>query len=314
MRIFKNYTNKKVLISGRFIEEYLYQTESLGYGEFEDSAKKNFYDSTTGQLIERKSTYDPSEGVRATIKRFRRLVDSNDNRYLKKTTTARRTYFPSVFFTLTYRDNITDLRLAKYDFNLFSKRLNRFFTLTGNDSQKLRTLSNLSSTQLLQNESYSLSSPSLSNSGAHLESHQLQYVATTELQQRGAVHFHIMYFNLPYIKHSTLADLWGKGFVWVKRIDQVQAKSLYMIKYLTKSIEWAEPKKKKYLSSKNLYKSVIIKNESSVKDFMNSFRGKDIKQLSSKEYSTKFQGTITYNIYKTNNLNHLDILPFLALQ
>ena len=314
MRIFKNYTSQKLLISGHFIEKFSYLTESLGYGDFERNAKKNFYDSTTGELIVHPSDYDPQDAVKATIRRFRRLVDSNDSRYLKKSATARRTYYPSVFYTTTYRDNLQDLDIAKHDFNLFSKRLNRYFNLTGNVAHKLRTISELPTSQLLQPLNNSLTNPSLSNSGALLEQHQLQYVATTERQQRGAIHFHIMYFNLPYIKQDTINSLWGHGITYIKRIDQIQAKSLYMVKYLTKSIEFHEPRKKKYLCSQNLFKPIIVYKDDSVKEIMNSFSGNDIEILYSKDYSTRFQGTLNYSCYKTKSLSHLDILPFLALQ
>lgn len=66
-----------------------------------------------------------------------------------------------------------------------------------------------------------------------------QYVAVIEFQDkngRGAVHYH-MICNLPYIKKSELAEVWGGGFVKINRIDKVDNVGAYVIKYMTTDMD-----------------------------------------------------------------------------
>ena len=66
-----------------------------------------------------------------------------------------------------------------------------------------------------------------------------RYVAVIEFQDkngRGAVHYH-MVCNLPYLKKSELADIWGAGFVKINRIDKVDNVGAYVIKYMTTDMD-----------------------------------------------------------------------------
>lgn len=66
-----------------------------------------------------------------------------------------------------------------------------------------------------------------------------KYCAVIEFQDkndRGAVHYH-MICNLPYIKKSELAEIWGGGFVKINRIDKVDNVGAYVIKYMTADMD-----------------------------------------------------------------------------
>lgn len=68
---------------------------------------------------------------------------------------------------------------------------------------------------------------------------ELKYVAVLEFQDkndRGAVHYH-MICNLPYIKKSELAEIWGNGFVKINAIDKVDNVGAYVVKYMQKDID-----------------------------------------------------------------------------
>lgn len=69
-----------------------------------------------------------------------------------------------VFLTLTFAENIKDLTAANREFRKFMKRLGHF----------------------------------VAKDQAHV-----QYVAVPEFQKRGAVHYHLVIFNLPSIKDRT---------------------------------------------------------------------------------------------------------------
>lgn len=86
----------------------------------------------------------------------------------------------------------------------------------------------------------------------------LKYIRVLELQQRGAIHFHVVVFSPEFvtIPYNEIYKVWGHGAVHIRRIDvldDVTADRIgsYLGKYLTKSKEIA-PNKKIYTTSRNL--------------------------------------------------------------
>jgi hypothetical protein len=66
-----------------------------------------------------------------------------------------------------------------------------------------------------------------------------KYVSVIEFQdknERGSVHYH-MICNLPFLKKSELAKIWGGGFVKINRIDKVDNVGAYVIKYMTSDMD-----------------------------------------------------------------------------
>ena len=61
----------------------------------------------------------------------------------------------------------------------------------------------------------------------------VQYVAVLEFQKRGAVHYHQVIFNLPYIKTSTIGDIWRNGFIQVKSIESMKLVETYSSEQLS---------------------------------------------------------------------------------
>lgn len=124
----------------------------------------------------------------------------------------------STFLTLTFRENLQDIGTAYNEFNLFMKRLKYYLKV-----------------EMLQEE--------------------LKYIATWELQQRGAIHFHLILFDFPFLEAEKMAELWGNGFIKINKIkDKVKAEEIgnYLVKYFTKDLEQKAMYKKAYSSSKNL--------------------------------------------------------------
>lgn len=68
---------------------------------------------------------------------------------------------------------------------------------------------------------------------------ELKYLAVIEFQDkngRGAVHYHVL-CNLPYVKKSELAAIWGLGFVKINRIENVDNVGAYVSKYMAKDLD-----------------------------------------------------------------------------
>ncbi|ARM72089.1 hypothetical protein LMxysn_0454 [Listeria monocytogenes] len=53
--------------------------------------------------------------------------------------------------------------------------------------------------------------------------YKFDYIAVPEMQKRGAYHFHILLFGLPYIHTSKYAKIWKNGFVKINKVEQRSA-------------------------------------------------------------------------------------------
>lgn len=94
--------------------------------------------------------------------------------------------------TLTYAENMTDVKKLYYDCNNLIKRLRQLY-------------------------------------GA------FEYITCNEPQGRGAWHVHmLMIFShkAPYIPNEVLYNAWGKGFVTIKKLDDVDNVGAYLTAYL----------------------------------------------------------------------------------
>lgn len=146
-----------------------------------------------------------------------------------------RPYLP-ITLTLTFAKNITDLKKANYEFTKFIRRLNYETNAT---------------------------------IGKDLKQSNLKYLAVFELQKRKAIHYHMIFFNLPYMKdiYNRMRNIWGQGRIMVggkdrnfnKVRDQAQLKKIifYFIKYIQKSVfenYYSNRRTKKYIASKGLLK------------------------------------------------------------
>ncbi|MGW4235109.1 rolling circle replication-associated protein, partial [Streptomyces sp. NPDC004980] len=84
---------------------------------------------------------------------------------------------------------------------------------------------------------------------------KLKYTAVIEFQKRGAIHYHLLVYNLPYTPVDVLSDIWGHGFVKINKIDHVDNVGAYITKYMIKdNIDERLLGEKSYFSSRGLKK------------------------------------------------------------
>lgn len=124
------------------------------------------------------------------------------------------------FMTLTFKENIQNINYTNYEFNKFIKRLNFHIY--------------------------------------HVKKQQLKYIAVWEKQKRGAIHYHIVFFSLPFIKMNELQQVWGHGFVKLNKVDvdSKDNRGRYISKYFSKDIDVKEYKQKSFFKSQNLTKPI----------------------------------------------------------
>jgi hypothetical protein len=131
--------------------------------------------------------------------------------------------FTPVFITVTYKENFSDLPLANRSFSKFIQRFNYFL--------------------------------------GH-QSAWLQYVAVPEFQKRGAVHYHMIFFNLPFIERGpdVLRKLWREGYqVKMKATPDVRQVGSYLAPYLMKQgVDERFFCKRRFFSSRGLFEPLRI--------------------------------------------------------
>jgi len=156
--------------------------------------------------------------------------------------------YKTKFVTLTFKENIQDIDQTNKEFKKFIQRLNYYLYQT-----KIQSL---------------------------------KYIATWEKQKRGAIHYHVIFFDFPYIAKETLQHLWRHGFIKINRInvDSIENRGRYLSKYFGKDLEFKEHKKKAFFKSQNL-KMPIVRKSLLTDDIL-----KDLQQgniIFTKEYERK---------------------------
>jgi hypothetical protein len=170
-------------------------------------------------------------------------------------------HFTAKFLTLTFGDNVTDLDQAHYEFKKFIQRMNYlvFGTKSGN----------------------------------------LRYTAVPEFQKRGAVHYHVIFYNLPYTKADVIEKVWGNGFIKINKIDDVDNVGAYICKYMVKDLDDERLRGRKcYFNSRGLFKPVVIEDEKKVENIKSSLPRE--KRTVIAAYENDYTGL---TIYKQYNLN-----------
>lgn len=165
-----------------------------------------------------------------------------------------------IFITLTFKKNICDLKSANYEYDIFLKRFN--YRIYGYKCSKLK------------------------------------YLVVPEFQKRGAVHYHVIFFNLPYINNlfNIVSDVWGSGFVFISSIKDVSHLCNYVSKYFTKrGYDRRMIGQKAYFCSRNLVRPREIKDDKYIDLFKN--------KLSTVQYSKRYiikerDLVVDYSLYK----------------
>jgi len=173
---------------------------------------------------------------------------------------------PVQFLTFTFGDNIRDLKIANKEFTLMISRL-----------------------------CYALK----------ISRRTLAYVAVPEFQERGAVHYHVLFFNLPFIHGSDLnrfySDVWGKGFVFRETVNFNDQHDVvkYMGKYLTKG-EKHFINKKRFFSSRACIRPFVIDSPVLYHLFF-SLYSSTLFHVHSVQIDRDFVGTIYYDVFSIHN-------------
>ena len=160
---------------------------------------------------------------------------------------------------------VTDVKVANYEFTKFIKRLNYLVF----DTKKAN----------------------------------LKYNAVIEFQKRGAIHYHVIIYNMPFTKQKIIEKTWGNGFIKINKIDNVDNVGAYVAEYLGQAekgqghdIEDDRLQgKKSYFSSRGLYKPIEITDKKIVETVAAALPLENLTYAA--DFENEHLGNITYKQY-----------------
>jgi len=243
----------KTITYGNYLELYKYEHVPFNIGR----NKQTFFDSNFNEIVE------DIEDVREPRQKKERRQDSYKRASLafKRLLSANmgESNFP-VLITLTYSENIKEIKFARKDYNAFAKSLRYIF------GQKIK---------------YICVSEFQSSGRVHF--HTLVWflpfgVAESERNSR------------------LVASLWGKGFVDIVQTDGSRLLINYLSKYLTKNFNDRRlDGMKLYLCSRNVLRPVVTCG-----DFLARFELSTAVVLQQKDFDTLWLGKGRYQLIRLN--------------
>jgi len=133
----------------------------------------------------------------------------------------------------------------------------------------------------------------------------VSYIAVPEFQKRGAVHFHMLLFGLPYEAYKSersnrrIATLWGHGFVDIIKTNGNPRLSNYLGKYMSKAMHDSRLiGKRAYSASRNVVRPVSLRTGFQIRTAFEEWGlTVDNEVVSQREYGTLFLGRCVYQTY-----------------
>lgn len=163
------------------------------------------------------------------------------------------------FLTLTFAGNVNNVDVANYEFKKFIKRLN--YEIYGTKCSYLK------------------------------------YTAVIEFQKRGAVHYHVIFYNLPYVAAGVIEKVWKNGYVKVNKIDDIDNVGSYICKYMTKDNDDERLRaRKSYFNSRGLKKPI---EKYCDKDEMQRIKETvpGLRLICKSEFENEYMGNVVYEQY-----------------
>jgi len=130
---------------------------------------------------------------------------------------------------------------------------------------------------------------------------KFKYIDIIEFQKRGAVHYHFL-CNLPFIKAKEIENIWGNGFINIRRIKNVTNLGAYVCKYLQK--EMTDKRlfnKKKFFCSKNIEKPISVYNYKAVNAIIEQYDFNNMKPTYESDFENKYVGKVKYKVFEIEN-------------
>lgn len=131
-----------------------------------------------------------------------------------------------------------------------------------------------------------------------IKNKDIKYLVVKEHQQRGAIHFHLIVFDIEKDKLDKLTKSWSYGFWYVKKINDKYSYSIanYMTEYFSKEKnQLVKANKKIFSKSRNLKKPLII-GDKVVDKILNKYKyNVDLEKYDWSKHKYKIEEKSNYN-------------------
>ncbi len=169
------------------------------------------------------------------------------------------------FFTMSFKEDIFDLKEANKEFNKFIKRLEY-----------------------------------------HIK-RKVHYTVIARFQdgkrpggkvggRDGVIHYHVLFYDLPYVPHDKLTAIWDRGFVWINAVDDVDNLGVYMVAgYMGNEIDDERLNgQKHYWSSRGLSRAVVMYGREDLSAKLGIEKREPVKR---KTFISEHVGVVVYEQY-----------------
>ena len=258
-------TDTIAILSGPVVEGYRYKEKKIIYDYVIPEhyrKRRNKKIVVVDEASRLRKIESRKKGMRRARTKFRRLVSANAGRWKK----PNGEFYPPIFITLTFSENIQDTKTANAMFSKFIKRLTYFIGV------EKKTF--------------------------------LKYVVITEFQDRGAIHYHVIFFNLKFVEFHIFGEIWNQGFVYMNKIDGITNVGAYVCKYMCKEFEDERMDgKKRYFSSRGLKKPIVIKDQEEARRILAMIPNESMTYQS--EFGG-YMGKVAYTQWQVENVARLE--------
>jgi hypothetical protein len=186
--------------------------------------------------------------------------------------------------------NLINSNVGRFEDEDHRKFIPKFLTLTFAENETDLNRANKEFRNFIRRLSYKLGN-------------DIKYIGGIEFQDRGAIHYHIVLFNCPFIPVKDFYRIWGLGDVTIKALNDVDNLGVYVTKRFEEYLDDERLMGHKcYLRSKGLYEPEILTDEREiarrlrgrkpvyVNSIINEARGRvDIEQYNDKRIGHKIK-------------------------
>lgn len=265
------------------IKVYEYDTKNRKESRFQyDSEYKQIINIETGE------TYQSINEIK-DIKSFERECLKIKIDYSESSETQKKLTNQARSMTRT-KSRLIDI--VNYNFNYWQEQgtgnQTKFITLTFKENITSHAIANREFKKFIQRLRYTYGQ-------------DFSYVSVIEYQKRGAIHYHCIFFNLPYIHYTEFNKIWGQGFTDLQSLEKIGNVGFYITKcldYMLEDMDKKQEGQKFYLQSRNILK---IKEEYSYisdSDYVALMKLAEQQDCKIYEYST-LQKIKMFNIKKS---------------
>ncbi len=168
------------------------------------------------------------------------------------------------FLTLTFAENMQDLDLANKMFKAFIRSLRAH----------------------------------LKTSHGEKIARDFKYLAVIEFQKRGAIHYHVILGDVPFLPFEVLNPMWPHGWFKLNRIQHVRSIGAYVSKYLYKDVSDTRLRgKRAYQTSRNLIRPFVITEKNAIREVLSNVQ-RSAKLLRKGTFDNDFTGRVYYRQYE----------------